>query len=53
MGNDNRVAVSQKLCGFQGLVRGRIVVMKEPVVVAPKFRFFRRTFSLKRLKTSQ
>jgi hypothetical protein len=26
-----------KLCGFQGRVGRRIVVMKEPVVVAPKF----------------
>jgi hypothetical protein len=27
-------------CGFQGCVGGCIVVMKEPVVVAPKFRSF-------------
>jgi hypothetical protein len=27
-------------CGFQGCVGGLIVVMKEPVVVAPKFRSF-------------
>jgi hypothetical protein len=40
MGNDNHVAVSHKLRGFQGHVGGRIVVMKEPVVVAPKFRSF-------------
>jgi hypothetical protein len=38
MGNDNHVVVSYKLCGFQGRVGGRVVVMKEPVVVAPKFR---------------
>jgi hypothetical protein len=37
MGNDNHVVVSHKLCGFQGCVVGRIVVMKEPVVVTPKF----------------
>jgi hypothetical protein len=36
MGNENNV-VSHKLCGFQGRVGGRIVVQKEPVVVAPKF----------------
>jgi hypothetical protein len=35
MGNDNHVA-SHKLCGFQGRVDGRVVVM-EPVVVEPKF----------------
>jgi hypothetical protein len=29
--------VSCKLCGFQGRVGGRIVVMKEPVLIAPKF----------------
>jgi hypothetical protein len=40
MGNDNHVVVSHKLCGFQGCVGGRVVVMKEPVVVAPKFRSF-------------
>jgi hypothetical protein len=34
-------------------VGGCFVVIKEPVVVAPKFRFFHRTFSFKRLKTSQ
>jgi hypothetical protein len=38
MGNDNHVAVSHKLCGFQGRVSGSTVVMKEPVVVVPKFR---------------
>jgi hypothetical protein len=40
MENDNHVAVSRKLCGFQGRVGGRVVAMKEPVVVAPKFRYF-------------
>jgi hypothetical protein len=41
MGNDNHVVVvSQKLCGFQGRVCGRVVMMKEPVVVAPKFQSF-------------
>jgi hypothetical protein len=40
MGNDNHVVVSHKLCGFQGRVGGRVVVMKEPVVVAPKLRSF-------------
>jgi hypothetical protein len=38
MGNDNHVVVSHKLCGFQGFVGGLVVVIKEPVVVAPKFR---------------
>jgi hypothetical protein len=37
MGNDNHVVVSHRLCCFQGRVGGHIVVMKEPVVVAPKF----------------
>jgi hypothetical protein len=36
MGNDNHV-VSHKLCGFQGRVGGFIVMMKEPVLVAPEF----------------
>jgi hypothetical protein len=36
MGNDNHV-VSHKLCGFQGRVGGFIVMMKEPVVIVPKF----------------
>jgi hypothetical protein len=36
MWNDNHVVVSYKLCG----VGGHIVMMKEPVVVAPKFRSF-------------
>jgi hypothetical protein len=40
MGNNNHVVVSQILCGFQGCVGGRIVVMKEPVVVEPKFQSF-------------
>jgi hypothetical protein len=38
MGNDNHI-VGHNLCGFQVPVGGRIV-MKEPVVVAPKFWFF-------------
>jgi hypothetical protein len=37
MGNENHVVVGHKLCGFQGHVGRRIVVMKESVVVAPKF----------------
>jgi hypothetical protein len=40
IGNINHVVVSQKLCGFQRRVAGLIVVMKEPVVVEPKFRSF-------------
>jgi hypothetical protein len=40
MGNDNRVVVSHKLCGFQEHVGGHVAVMKEPVVVVPKFRSF-------------
>jgi hypothetical protein len=40
MGNDNHVVVGRKLCGFQGRVDGRVVMMKEPVVVAPMFRSF-------------
>jgi hypothetical protein len=40
MGNNNHVVVSHKLCGFQEHVDGRIVMMKEPVVVAPKFQSF-------------
>jgi hypothetical protein len=36
MGN----VVSHKLCGFQGRVGERAVVMKESVVVAPKLRSF-------------
>jgi hypothetical protein len=39
IGNDNRVVLSHKLCGFQGRV-GWHVVMKEPVVVAPKCQSF-------------
>jgi hypothetical protein len=37
MGNDNHVVVSHKLCSFQGHVGGRLIMMKEPVVVASKF----------------
>jgi hypothetical protein len=37
MGNDNHVVVSHKLCGFQGPFGGRVVMMKEPVVVAMNF----------------
>jgi hypothetical protein len=40
MGNNNHVVVSHKLCSFQGCVGKYIVAMKEPVVVAPKFRSF-------------
>jgi hypothetical protein len=40
MGNSNPVVISQKLCGYQRHVGGRVVMMKEPVVVAPKFRYF-------------
>jgi hypothetical protein len=40
MGNDNHVVVSHKLCGFQGHVGRHDVMMKEPVVVVPKFRSF-------------
>jgi hypothetical protein len=40
MGNDNHVVVSHKLFDFQGCVGGCIVVMKEPVVVVPKFQSF-------------
>jgi hypothetical protein len=40
LGNDNHVVVSHKLCGFKGCVGGRVAMMKEPVVVAPKFRSF-------------
>jgi hypothetical protein len=39
VGNDDPV-VSHKLCGFQGHVGRHVVVMKEPVVVAPKFQSF-------------
>jgi hypothetical protein len=49
MGNNNHV-VSHKLCGFQGCVGWRIVVMKGPVVVVPKFCSFSSTFSLEHLK---
>jgi hypothetical protein len=40
MGNDNHVVVRHKLCGFQGHVGVRVVMVKEPLVVAPKFRSF-------------
>jgi hypothetical protein len=40
MGNDNYIVISLKLCGFQGRVGRRVVVMKESVVVAPMFRLF-------------
>jgi hypothetical protein len=39
MGNDNHDVVSHKLCGFQGSVGGHVLLM-EPVVVMPEFRFF-------------
>jgi hypothetical protein len=51
MGNDNHIVVSHKVCGFQGRMGGRIVMM-EPVVFAPKFGCFHHTFSLRCLKTS-
>jgi hypothetical protein len=38
MGNDNHVVLSHTLCGFRGRVGGRLVVMKESVVVASMFR---------------
>jgi hypothetical protein len=40
MGNDNHVVVSHKLYGFQGCVGGCIVMINEPVVVAPKLLSF-------------
>jgi hypothetical protein len=40
MGNDNHVVVSHEVFGFQGRVDGRVFVMKEPVVAAPKFQSF-------------
>jgi hypothetical protein len=40
MGNDNHVVVSHKLCGFQGRVGRCFVMMKEPVMVASRFRYF-------------
>jgi hypothetical protein len=40
MGNDNHVVVSHKLCGFHGRAGGRVVMMKEQVVVVPKFLSF-------------
>jgi hypothetical protein len=39
MGNNNHVVVSHKVCGFQGRVGGRVVVLEEPVVVVPKFQY--------------
>jgi hypothetical protein len=33
----NHVVVSHKLCGFQGCVGRHFILMKESVVVAPKF----------------
>jgi hypothetical protein len=38
--DDNQVVDSHKICGFQGRVGWRFVMMKEAVVVAPKFRSF-------------
>jgi hypothetical protein len=38
-GTNNRVVIHE-LCGFQGGVDRRIVVMKEPAVCAQKFWFF-------------
>jgi hypothetical protein len=40
MGKDNHLVVSHNLCGFQGRVGGLIVMMKEPIVDAPKIRYF-------------
>jgi hypothetical protein len=40
MGYDNHDIVSHKFCGFQGRVGGGRVVVREPVVLAPKFRSF-------------
>jgi hypothetical protein len=40
MGNDNHIVTSHKLCGFQERVGGHIVMMKEPVLIAPKFQSF-------------
>jgi hypothetical protein len=37
MGNNNHVVVSHKLCGLQGHIGGRVVLMKEPIAIAPKF----------------
>jgi hypothetical protein len=39
MGNNNHVVVSHKLCGFHEFEGGH-VMMKEPVVVVPKFGLF-------------
>jgi hypothetical protein len=40
MGKDNSVFVTHKPYDFQGHVGGRVVLMKESVVAAPKFRSF-------------
>jgi hypothetical protein len=40
MRNNNHVVASHKLWGFQECVGGHVVMMKEPVVVAPKFQSF-------------
>jgi hypothetical protein len=43
MGNKNHVVVvvvGHKVCCFQGCLGRHIVMMKEPVVVAPKFQSF-------------
>jgi hypothetical protein len=51
----NHVVVSHKLCGFQGCVGVCVIVMKEPVVVMPKFGLFVAHFlaSLSRHSKSQ
>jgi hypothetical protein len=43
MGNNNHIVVNQKLCGFQGCVRERLVVI-EPVMSPQKFRSFTSQF---------
>jgi hypothetical protein len=40
MGIDNHIVVSHKPCGVQGRVGWPVVLIKEPVVVAPKFRSY-------------
>lgn len=50
-GDENHVVVRHKLCRYRR-VRGCDVVIKESVVVAPKF-LFRRIYSLKRIKTPE
>jgi hypothetical protein len=37
MGYDNHVVVSHKICGFQGHVGGRVVVMKEQCGACSEF----------------